>query len=184
LGNIDPSKLAKAVLVSFLSAMPLVVWVFLGGTGRLGDYADTQGFQNVTIGLFIVTAIWYVGVVPFLIWPRIFTGPDASDEILRTGIPARGELVGLGLRGIDGVMWRKRRNTYHTMAVKVTLARETYTLENHVALVPEQILPFLREGMEFPVQVSEADRNKITIDWEPLLKHYPENPGAGEVSPW
>jgi len=183
LGSIDSKQLAMAMLVSFLSAMPLIVWVFLGGTGSLGDFAETQRYQDITIALFIITAIWFVGVVPFLIWPRIFGGSDAVDHTISNGIPARGVLVGLGLKGIGGVQWRKRRNTFHTIAVKVTLEREVYTLENHVALIPERILPFLREGMEFPVMVSPDNRMKIEIDWEPLLQHYPETIPPGAMEP-
>jgi len=173
MGPTDTGKLALAVLISFLSAVPLVAWVWLGASGRLGEFVDAEQHRDLTIALFIVTAVWFVGVTPFLIWPRIWNGTDARENLLKKGIPARGILLETGLRGKEGIRYRKRRNTYLVMAVKVTLPDDTYTVQSHLALVPENILPFVREGMEFPVRVSRADRMMIESDWEPLMVHYP-----------
>ncbi len=172
---IDPMKLFKVLLISFLSGLPLVVWVFLSGTGRLGEFSDTPACRTVTIVLFIITTIWYVGVTPFLIWPRLFNGPgpESLDHILNSGTPARAVLVSIGFRGIGGIRRRRRRNTYQIMDLEVTGEAGTYSVPGHLDLVPECVLPFLRVGMEFPVRVSREDRTRIAIDWEPILEHYP-----------
>lgn len=173
MGNIDAKKLALAILISFLSCMPLLAWVFLGGTGRLGVFAGTREYHDLTIAVAMVTAAWLVAVMPFVIWPRIFNGPSEGEGSLKDGIPARAVLLERGLEGRGGIRFRKRRNTYLVMTLKVFLPEETYIVKSHLALVPESILPFVREGMEFPVRVGRSDRMAVGIDWEPLLEHYP-----------
>jgi hypothetical protein len=170
---IHPRKLALAILISFFSAMPLVAWVYLGATGHLSGFVDEEQHKDLTIALFIVTTVWFVGVTPFLIWPRIFNGTDARENLLKKGIPARGIVLETGLVGKKGIRYLKRRNTYLVMAVKVILPDDTYEIQSHLALVPENILPFVREGMEFPVRVNPSNRMNIEIDWEPLMVHYP-----------
>lgn len=170
------------MLISFISGIPLVAWIFFGGTGRLGDYALTEGYRTVTIVIAVLTGIWYFVVTPFLIWPRIFngSGSESRDYILKKGAPARAVLLSLGLRGLGDIRWKGRRNTYQVMSLKVTLEGEEYTIDGHLELVPESVVPFLRRGMEFPMKVSRSDRMKIAIDWEPLLPHFP---GSAEGNP-
>jgi hypothetical protein len=175
MGPIQPKKLALAILISFLSAMPLVVWVYLGATGQLSGFVDAKHQEDLTIALLIVTTVWYIGVTPFVIWPRIWNGTDARENLLKKGTPARGILLETGLKGKEGIKYQKRRNTCLVMAVKVILPDDSYEVRSHLALVPESILPFVREGMEFPVRVNPSDRMSIEIDWEPLLVHYPES---------
>lgn len=175
MGPICPKKLALAILISFFSAMPLVVWVYLGSTGQLSEFVDAKQQKDLTIALFIVTTVWYIGVTPFVIWPRIWNGTDARKNLLLKGTRARGILLEKGLKGNEGIKYQKRRNTYLVMAVKVILPDEEYTIQSHLALVPENILPFVREGMEFPVRINPSNRMSIEIDWEPLMVHYPES---------
>lgn len=175
MGPLHPKKLALAILISFLSAMPLVAWVYLGATGQLSGFVDADRQHDLTIALFIVTTVWFVGVTPFLIWPRIFNGTDARENLLEKGIPARGIVLETGLVGKTGIRYLKRMNTCLVMAVKVILPDDTFEVQSHLALVPESILPFVRKGMEFPVRVNPSNRMNIEIDWEPLMSHYPES---------
>lgn len=183
MGSIDTGKLALAILISFISCMPLAAWVFLAGTGRLGGFADAQSHHDLTAAIFIATAVWSVGVVPFVIWPRLFNGSVSRRNLLKKGIPARAILLERGLEGRDVTVPRKGRHTNLVMSLRVILPDGEYEIGSHLALVPGNILPFVRKGMEFPVRVSTTDRTMIEIEWERLLAHYPDMAADGAGGP-
>lgn len=177
--GVDPVKLLKTMASSFLFILPLFFWLILGGTGVFGAFSETETYNTVTIIFIIIVAIGCTLVIPIFVWPRIWNGEDTRDDILRKGRPAKGVIRSVGGRGAEGVRWRKRSNTYIRTSIEVSGEGPDYVVDPHLALVPDTILPFLKEGMEVPVMVSRHDGRKIAIVWEPLLEHYPETPDRG-----
>lgn len=176
--HFDPLKLVKASIVSMLATAPLIVWMILADQGYLGDFRGTRAFDHVTIGLMALTGLLFLLVI-FLVWPRVFNGPVEKEEsrsaILSRGRAGRGILRSLGLRG-KKVSERGVAGWLQVMSVEVLEEGGAYTVEKHLDLVPERLMPYLSEGMELPLMISRDERTRLAVNWRPLLERYPETP--------
>ena len=81
----DGVKVAILVLISMAAGIPMFLWLILGATGSLGDFAETGTYEIIKYALIGVTCIFYFVLSPFLIWPRILNRDDGRDDSLTGG---------------------------------------------------------------------------------------------------
>lgn len=168
----DPTRIVKIGIVSMLSTLPLVVWVFLGGSGGLGAFSETEACNSITIAAIMATAVVNALILPIFYWPRVLNGEDDGKRVLRKGTAARGIIRSMGEPIAVPVHTKQGSFTGLRVSVEVEHDGRSYFVSRHLTHVPEALLHSLSEGMEIPVRVSRQDRMNIAIDWKPLLGQY------------
>ena len=73
-------KNAYAVLISMAAGMPMFMWLVLGESGVMGEFAESGSYSIIKWTLIVLTCIFYFIVSPFIIWPRIFNGDDNGEK--------------------------------------------------------------------------------------------------------
>lgn len=167
----DPSRIARIVLVSLLTTIPLFTWVFLGGSGGLGAFGETGAFRSIAIGAAVVTVVLNSLVLPVFYWPRVLNGGEDGKRVLRRGKAARGTIRSLSEP--TGIPVRSRKGCFIGVRVSVEVEQDGGNyLVSSLVMVPDSLAHTLREGMELPLRVSRKDRMNIAPDWKAYIAGY------------